>query len=227
MATALVQAFNAQGVANPTLATAGITTTSGHALAIAAITYNGGGEGAASFVDNKGNTLSLLAGPISSGTNQSNLYVYTANNITGGSGHTFTLTVNVGGAAAAIIGGEISGQSLGTLVRAFSSAFNTSGQQTHAGATVAAGSGDIVIALSADNPRATDSFTAGLGLTIPANGTVTANQPAMLQYVANVAAGNVTGAYTTTQFTAWSQVIMALLAPSSAGTHQQMLMGLG
>lgn len=233
MATALVQAKASAFPTSP-FTTAGITTTAGNALAISVTIYDGGAANViTSFSDNKGNTFSLSpASPssIGGGASSEKMYVYTCPNILGGAGHTFTVAETIVGDGGTIIVTESSGCTTGTLLRADAAYIQTGGHQTHAGATVTAYAGDIVLAFSSDDNRASDAFTAGLGLTIPANGSLlSGGVPGFVQYVANAAAGNVTGAYTTTQFAAATQIIVALAAAGGATVtnQQQMMMGMG
>ena len=228
MATAFVQAVSKYSASTP-FTTTGITTTSGHTLATGISVYNGSANVLSSFVDSYSNTWTqAVNSPQSIGTANVQIAVYTATNITGGSGHTFTATNSVPGNGGTIMVAELSGCSLGSLVRASQGVASASDTQTHAGATVTAGAGDIVLAFSTDDLRATDAFTAGLGLTSATGGSITASQPGFIQYAANVGAGNITGAYTTTQFSAYAQVIIALLALSAGSSNQQqMMMGVG
>jgi hypothetical protein len=228
MATAFVQAVSVYSASTP-FTTGSLTTTSGNALVAGIAIYTGSGNALSSFVDSKSNIWTQVANsPRSMGSLTDQIAVYTATNITGGAGHTFTATDSVPGNGGTILVAELSGCSNGSLVRASQGAYSSSYAQAHAGATVTAGAGDIVLAFSTDDPRATDAFTAGLGLTSAAGGSITANFPGFIQYAANVAAGNITGAYTTTQYAAYAQIIVALFAAASGSANQQqMMMGVG
>jgi hypothetical protein len=228
MATGFVQAVSVYSASTP-IVTGSLTTTSGNALAAAISIYNGSANVLSSFVDSKSNTWTQVAhSPQSIGVSNIQIAVYTATNITGGAGHTFTATNSVPGNGGTILVAECSGCSNGSLVRASQGAALGGGATSHAGATVTAGAGDIVLAFSTDDIRATDAFTAGLGLTSATGGSITVSQPGFIQYAANVAAGNITGAYTTTQFAAYAQVIVALFAAASGSANQQqMMMGVG
>ena len=227
MATAFVQANAANSASSP-WSTAGITTTSGNALAASVAIYNVGNT-LTSITDNKSNVWTQVANsPLAIPSGNIQIAVFTATNITGGAGHTFTATNSNSADGGTLLVAELSGCSIATLVRATATFTNTAGSQSHAGATVLAGAGDIVIALSTDDNRATDTFTAGLGFTIPAAGEITAAAPTgFIQYVANVGGGNVTGAYTTTAYASSAQIIIALVAPAAGGIEEQMLMGVG
>ena len=127
---------------------------------------------------------------------------------------TFTATNSNAYDGGTILIAELSGCSTVNLVRATANFGLQPGAQSHAGATVAAGAGDIVLAFSTDDNRASDAFTAGAGFTTGAS--ITAAAPTgFMMYAANVSAGNITGAYTTTAFAACGQIIVALIAPSA------------
>jgi hypothetical protein len=227
-------AFNAFNAAATTVTSGGINTSNGlNAYALATYT-NDSSRVISSFSDNMGNTYNLLSGSpyIIATPGNTSASLYYCENITGGTGHTWTLGVSVGGSAMGIVGAVMSGRATAGSIRAFASAFSTSYAQSHAGATVTAVATDDIVCFSAEDPNTngTETFTHGSGFAaIPTNGQNTAQGlPSFLQYQNNVSAGAVTGAFTTANFNQYVQVILALKTPAaSSGLIEQMMMGMG
>ena len=211
---AQVQTVNATSVAVGSLTTAGITTTSGNLLVacVGYVTFSG--NALAFLTDNKGNTLApVVASPSAISSPGAVAAMYVAQNIIGGSGHTFT-AINSSYGALSIIVTEFSGRAVSNAVRASAAALSAAYATSYAGASVACISGDDFACFGVNNiGNAAQAFTNGAGLTIPTNGNIngtTTTIPALFQYAANVATGTQTGAYSGSQFDQYASLSIAL-----------------
>ena len=226
---AQVQTVKASSVSVGSLTTAGITTTSGNLL-VACIGYaTFSGNALAFLTDSKSNTwVQVAASPSAISSPNAVAAIYVAQNIVGGSGHTFT-AINSSNGALSIVVTEFSGRAVSNAVRASAAALSISYATSYAGASVACISGDDFACFGVNNiGTAAQAFTNGAGLTIPTNGNIngtTTTIPALFQYAANVGTGTQTGAYSGTQFDQYASLSIAL-KPVAAGSNAGLLLSL-
>lgn len=210
-----------------------ITTVSGQAVCIGIYMSGGASQSINAVTDNKGNTYTL--GPTLLGQGGI-IYGYYSANITGGSGHTFTVSINNGPEYYSFIVATFTGRApSGLLDKSQTYASNTF-LLSYSGATcMPTYAGEDLFAFNAEDGaiNTTESgFTAGSGWTIPSNGKNTGNGssyvPTMMEYQNNVSVGSYSGSYTTGNYCRSLCIIMSLVAASSGSKNQsQMMMGMG
>lgn len=157
--------------------TPGITTTTGNFLC-AVITVGSGPGTLASVSDSYGNTWTAATGNPRAPNGQANVYVYWAENITGGAGHTFTANAN--GSRLMSIGlVELSGRATSSAVLVQTGFLETVSGTSHSSGSSGAlsESGCDMVCLAGDNsPAVTSSnitYTAtSTGWTLSSAGTV-------------------------------------------------------
>lgn len=135
-----VQTVGVQVVSAASGTTAGITTTSGNSIAIQVGTspaFGGDVSATTPVQDSKGNTWTLQQTSTSATVNNKQR-VYTATNITGGAGHTFTVNLATAGFADLNVGES---SNTGGLDGAGAQGNDTTGQTSHPGSSFTATAG--------------------------------------------------------------------------------------
>jgi hypothetical protein len=175
---AFVQAVNAQANNAATVTSAGITTTSGNSIIAIACNENGRGDATTPFSDNKGNTWTEAPNGGNSSTGQIRIKVFSATNITGGSGHTFSYSESSAGFPSMVVL-EFSGMTTATFgdVNANTQVASSNAAQTiNTGSMTTLNANDVIIAglaCGGAGAAANQSFSAVQGggvYTIPTNG---------------------------------------------------------
>ena len=184
-----------------------------------------GGSGSLTVSDSAGNTWIAVSGsPLL--TNGSYLYVWYAKNVTTSSTHTATTA----GASASFITTSLdcfSGESTTSPLRGSSTYSQSSYVQGQTGATVTASAGDDIWSYCSDMTNGGAETFSSLSLTLGSQATGGgSNQylPGFTQYSNSVAAGSVTGAWTTSNFVVASSIIVDFGAGAGGSSNATMFL---
>lgn len=221
---AFVQGDKGSTAGATTVATAGITTTSGNML-VATVSVDNGPKTVSSLTDSKGNTWTALTGNPQSATG-SNIYAYYAKNITGGAGH--TLTANLSGSAPASISlAEFSGRDTVSPVVVQQPNQESTRSSSHSSAATGTipNSGCDLVVLVGDSALfdlgANETYTPGTGWTLPAASDVNTagtTTTSYLLYKENVGTTTDTATWTNSAGTITAASWIIALAPVGGAT---------
>lgn len=204
-----------------TVATAGITTTSGNALVVVVATNS---VNVTSVTDNKGNTFT----PASSNpqnTTGSREYAFVAQNISGGAGHVITANL-ASSAIAAIATAEFSGRATSSVVAsqtAFVESTRTASHVSGSSGALPVTGCDMVCAIADSafiDQGTTEVYTGTSGWTVPASAAVAtagATVTAYIAYLENVGTGSQQATWTNSAGTITAASVLYALAPPASG----------
>lgn len=214
---AFVQAISVASSAQVNvLTTPAITTTSGNFLAIGTSVLNNGNNPVPS--DSFTNVWTgHTSNPIVITGQNDKGYSWWAKNITGGSGHTFTITSSLT-ANSSIVVCEFSGRALDFPVAAQSGSFDTSAVNAHSlGSVTTPFAGCDLMAFNFTSSTSSESFNTGNIWGIPNNGSNpngTLYQPSFAQVYSNAAQGTFTNTWQTSDTIFGGGFIYAIKPPS-------------
>ena len=221
---AYVQGDKGSTTSAASVATAGITPTTGNFL-VAVVSIDNGPQTLASIADTRGNTWVAATGNPQTITGQ-NVYVYWAVNINGGSSNVVTATFSAT-ASGAISVAEFSGRSTisPVLVQVASIEGARTASHTSAATGTLAQTGCDIVCMVADtaffDSGSNQTYTAGGSFTLPAAADVNtagSTPTSYILYQNNVGTGSQTATWTSSPGTTQAASVILALAPAPSGT---------